>query len=203
MPHSPKGFSLIESAIVLGVVGLVIGGIWVAASAVNSNLRMSNTVVAILQMVQGGQKLFPLQSYPTAVGYTFSMNTMQAAGVLPGDFTLFNSNLNAKSPAGAVFYGALQCHATYPCPSFTIGMMSQSFPDVTRRGSISYGECTQIVRRIGAVTSGSNQLLRLTIFDSSNGMLVDLSNQGGPINTSNIACPTNTSYVQFFFPPVP
>lgn len=31
------GFNLIEAAIVLGVVGLVIGGIWVAASAVRNN----------------------------------------------------------------------------------------------------------------------------------------------------------------------
>lgn len=31
----PRGFNLIEAAIVLGVIGLVIGGIWVAASEVN------------------------------------------------------------------------------------------------------------------------------------------------------------------------
>ena len=34
-----RGFNLIESAIVLGVVGAVIGGIWVAASAVNDHIK--------------------------------------------------------------------------------------------------------------------------------------------------------------------
>ena len=34
-PLKPRGFSLIESAVVLGMIGLIIGGIWVAAAAVN------------------------------------------------------------------------------------------------------------------------------------------------------------------------
>lgn len=34
-------FSLIEAAIVLGVVGLVIGGIWVAAAAVQETMRVN------------------------------------------------------------------------------------------------------------------------------------------------------------------
>lgn len=34
-----KGFNLIEAAIVLGIVGLVVGGIWVAATSVYANLR--------------------------------------------------------------------------------------------------------------------------------------------------------------------
>lgn len=38
-----KGLSLIEAAIVLGVVGLVIGGIWIAAAAVNENIKWRRT----------------------------------------------------------------------------------------------------------------------------------------------------------------
>lgn len=39
-----RGFSLIEAAIVLGIVGLVIGGIWTAASAVQARLRVSRAL---------------------------------------------------------------------------------------------------------------------------------------------------------------
>ena len=41
---SRKGFSLIESAIVLGVVGLVIGGIWLGDSTINENIRINQTI---------------------------------------------------------------------------------------------------------------------------------------------------------------
>lgn len=43
-----RGFNLIEAAIVLGVVGLVIGGIWVAAAAVQSNLREADASKGLL-----------------------------------------------------------------------------------------------------------------------------------------------------------
>ena len=39
-----KGFSLIESAIVLGIVGLVIGGIWVATATIRENMLINKTV---------------------------------------------------------------------------------------------------------------------------------------------------------------
>ena len=39
-----KAFSLIDAAIVLGIVGLVIGGIWVAAATVNDNLKQQQLV---------------------------------------------------------------------------------------------------------------------------------------------------------------
>ena len=41
---SSHAFSLIEAAIVLGVVGLVIGGIWVGASVVNENIKVTQAV---------------------------------------------------------------------------------------------------------------------------------------------------------------
>lgn len=40
--RSFRGFSLIEAAIVLGVVGLVIGGIWTAASAISVKQRVND-----------------------------------------------------------------------------------------------------------------------------------------------------------------
>ena len=49
-----RGFNLIESAIVLGVVGLVIGGIWVAADSVQQSQRINETssgVIAICDQI--------------------------------------------------------------------------------------------------------------------------------------------------------
>ena len=37
-----RGFTLTEIAIVLGIVGLILGAIWVAAAAVYNNLRVSH-----------------------------------------------------------------------------------------------------------------------------------------------------------------
>lgn len=42
-----RAFSLIETAIVLGVVGLVIGGIWVAAASVMQQQKIGDTLAAI------------------------------------------------------------------------------------------------------------------------------------------------------------
>ena len=57
MPLRPtrKAFSLIEAAIVLGVVGLIIGGIWIAAAAVQKSLgrtelvKISTTIIGELR----------------------------------------------------------------------------------------------------------------------------------------------------------
>lgn len=63
MPHK-KGFSLIESAIVLAVVGLVISGIWVAAATVRENMLINKTVQGtgiiannIRQLYSGGMRV--------------------------------------------------------------------------------------------------------------------------------------------------
>lgn len=45
-----KAFSLIESAIVLGVAGLVIGGIWIAATAINENRAINQAISGILMI---------------------------------------------------------------------------------------------------------------------------------------------------------
>jgi len=53
-----RGFSLIEAAIVLAIVGLVIGGIWMAASAVNAAQRVNRTNEQVGYVVQKMRSLF-------------------------------------------------------------------------------------------------------------------------------------------------
>lgn len=81
-----RGFNLVEAAIVLGVVGLVIGGIWVAASAVNSNFALSGTQTDIVSIISNVQKTFTRQdiyAYPSLTDITA---TGINAGVFPSSW---------------------------------------------------------------------------------------------------------------------
>jgi PilS N terminal len=48
-----SGFNLIEAAIVLGIDGLIVGGIWAAAGAAYENMRQQNASKQLLSLVQG------------------------------------------------------------------------------------------------------------------------------------------------------
>lgn len=66
--RTKKGFSLLETAVVLGVVGLVIGGIWVAASTVTRenqvNTAFSDITGAIAKLDR--YEMWQLNDYLTA-----------------------------------------------------------------------------------------------------------------------------------------
>ncbi|MGB4102270.1 MAG: hypothetical protein WBK91_10250, partial [Alphaproteobacteria bacterium] len=57
-----KGFNLIEAAIVLGIVGLVVGGIWVAATSVYANLRSKRATDELLAVAQNVRALYATSS---------------------------------------------------------------------------------------------------------------------------------------------
>ena len=100
-----RGFNLIEAAIVLGVVGLVIGGIWVAAAAVQSNLRESDASKGLLQIVQNVRNLYYGQS-PTTTTTTDITTALISANAIPGDFIISTSS--ARNP----FNGAVTVSLT-------------------------------------------------------------------------------------------
>ena len=88
------GFNLIESAIVLGVVGLVIGGIWVAAAAVNEEWKASKTTEDIAVVVRKIQDLISFAD-AAAVGYEVTITaTIRDAGIFPSDWVVGSSVKN-------------------------------------------------------------------------------------------------------------
>ena len=93
-----KAFSLIEAAIVLGVVGLVIGGIWVAAATVNERQKINATTQNIGFIVNAARSLYKGMPIPsTTTGIT---SLLIASGAIPADMV---DNSAAKSAWGGNF----------------------------------------------------------------------------------------------------
>jgi len=96
--RSQKGFTLTEIAIVLGIMGLILGAIWTAASAVYSNRRSEEAQIAVLQAVQAVRVLYSTQAQLDELG---NMNErLSMAGALPKNLVVYNNDGSFKDTAG-------------------------------------------------------------------------------------------------------
>ena len=111
-----RGFTLTEIAIVLGIVGLILGAIWVAAAAVYNNLRISHANTEILQIAQGVRSLYAGSSNDTGL----TTDNLVCAKVVPSDM------VNGACGAGTLLDPWPQGATTVLVPvagdSFTIEM---------------------------------------------------------------------------------
>ncbi len=74
-----RGFTLTEAAIVLGIVGLILGGVWVAAASVYTNLRISRASEQLLSVVQGVRALYATSSdFGAAVPWSVALGQTNA-----------------------------------------------------------------------------------------------------------------------------
>ncbi len=94
--HRKMGFNLIESAIVLGVVGLVIGGIWVAATAVNEHSKINRTLEGLIITARNIQSLISVADSGN-IGAADITSTVLSAEAFPADWVVGGS---IKTPFG-------------------------------------------------------------------------------------------------------
>lgn len=101
-PLARRGFTLTEIAIVLGIIGLILGAIWAAASAVYNNLRTSRAQQEILTVAQNIRAMYATQSTVDANATT---DTYINAGVFPSDATVEvpGGSKSTKNPWGGKF----------------------------------------------------------------------------------------------------
>lgn len=95
LPRKLRGFTLTEAAIVLGIVGLILGAIWVAAAAVYNNLRVSTTSNQLLQIVQAVRSINATSTTVPGLNGTAGATLIAQAGGIPSDMV-------TRDAAGAV-----------------------------------------------------------------------------------------------------
>lgn len=102
--QSRKGFTLTEAAIVLGIVGLILGAIWVAAAAVYNNLRVNRTNQQLLQIVQTVRSMHATQQ---TIDTAASTQAWIDAGVFPGDVLNAGKTATINQWNGALLVGGI------------------------------------------------------------------------------------------------
>ena len=99
-----RGFNLIEVAMVLGVVGLVIGGIWVAAAAVNENMKVNDTAAGILTACDKATTVFPARMAPVGNYIQVPITTLISAKIFPESWIKNNNIIPPIGAIGATFW---------------------------------------------------------------------------------------------------
>ena len=190
------GFSLIEAAIVLGIIGLVLGGIWIATSSITQARKINDMASAYLQIASNTRRLIPISNYPTtATTSTYITNTLSKAGVLPGDYAINTSTQIASGPSGANFRVFMVCW-TGSCPALGIAIFGPSSPVVATNMTIA--ECNQLVRKLFALDRDTSNVMSVQIASTTN---VNYQLLYPPFNASSVNCPSNLSYITVLFQP--
>lgn len=109
--QSQRGVSLLELAIVLGVAGLLIGGIWAAASSANEAHRVNQTIEQIRQIVENIRTRYATAAQIPQQDFTTMTQTVATADVFPAETRL---NPGGDPAACAV---ATPCYFVHPWDS--------------------------------------------------------------------------------------
>ena len=129
-----KGFSLIEAAIVLAVVGGVIGGIWYSAAAVYENHRVNKTVEGVQLIVKNIQGLISMVDSESIGNEVNITSTVINAGLCPKDW--INENRVVNPFGGSVYF------VNYPLGNPRFNFYLHSIPS---------SACIKIISRISGL----------------------------------------------------
>ena len=185
-----RGFNLIEVAIVLGVAGIVIGGIWVVAATVNENMKISRTLAAMQQIVKLSQNTFTRTTANTLAPSTEVNvnNAAIAAKIIPEDFI---SNGTVKDLWGNPMIlhlagGAYCCQVTI------------------RFTSVTKSQCERLI--IGATQNVRSNTGVIYATIDNDLMYIDASTGQGfatissfPVNPANLTCAEPTLGLKFHY----
>jgi len=155
--HTPKyqhGMNLLETAIVLLVIGLVVGGIWTAAAAARENLNYKRDMEGIAYTVSRMRAVFVRANQPASSNLSLNNAAGWAMGVYPPDWVTSNGIVGPDGTNMAIY---LESAATVS-PSFLIYFVG-----------LSQSMCIKLVKGIWSKynTYGSVDLVSLGISNGS------------------------------------
>jgi prepilin-type N-terminal cleavage/methylation domain-containing protein len=173
-----RGFSLTELAIVLGVMGLILGALWAAASSVYSNNRASKAESEVLTVAQAIRAMYATYSsvdvnadMPAGFGAStvgHANATYLAAGVFPSD--MLNAAPAAATAAQDPWAGGVAVVST------EVAVANDSF--AVEFDKVSQDSCIKILMSIAGAGYNSS------VYGVSTGAAGTLPIAGGGTNTA-------------------
>jgi len=112
-----RGFSLIEAAIVLGIIALVVGGIWTAASSVRERRRISETYTGVIESAYNLKRTFN----GNTVGTSFANWDAARLGMTPDNMHALQLFPERWWNSACGFYDVPFSHATGRACDSTMG----------------------------------------------------------------------------------
>lgn len=189
-----RGFSLIEAAIVLAVVGGVIGAIWWGASAVYERHKADQMASTIITSVYKTRSLFGLQGYPSTINNGNNITkALIGVGVIQ-DSGLISSygDPMGLTPWGGSFGICLGNYAGVNLIHIFLNGDSLIYPH-----GIDHSQCEKTILMIVNKVGRKDDLYKIYI-ENSSGSGQDYY---PPINLTLISCPDAVRNLQFVFKP--
>lgn len=183
-----RGYGLVEAAIVLGVVAVVIGGIWTVSAAVMESYKVNKTIDGILTIARNIQNLISLTASSAIGNVRLTENII--SGAIPSDWIKGNE---IKNPFGG---------AVYIYNSLPTGGFNNTF-DVRLVG-VPESACIKLISKISSVATPNSG------FDLGNGLgYIAAYDAGGlkwgsvtfpvSVDEAKTACSGSVSYFRFRF----
>jgi prepilin-type N-terminal cleavage/methylation domain-containing protein len=132
-----SGFTLTELAIVLGIIGLILGAIWTAAAAVYQNMRVTNAVRDIQTITYNTQNLIPASQAADLDDGGVMTPTLYQAGGFPADWAYDSTTGNAISPypyGEAIIYDTVEISGGGRAYFFAIAISNVPVSDCVQIG---------------------------------------------------------------------
>ena len=136
-PRRKRGFSLLEAAVVLGVVGLVIGGIWGVAASVRASMQANQLHQQTLNLVSSIRDYYANRPLPAAAGAITT--TLQTKGRFPEE--MCPANCVAASIPGIIIRNAYggTTNVTIPNPATYSNQFYIIYTSVPQKGCMELG----------------------------------------------------------------
>jgi type II secretory pathway pseudopilin PulG len=173
--HAPRaaqqaGFNLIEAAIVLGIVGLVVGGIWAAAGSAYESMRQQNASKQLLALVQGIRGFY---AQNPSESINSNISELSNLGVLPTDMVVVTS---AGKELRSLWGGSVtlaDTTGTYKISSFQVTF-----------NNLKADVCKNFLTRAANVARGSG----LLVVNTGSATYLDHIAESSQINNTTPAC---------------
>jgi len=145
------GFTLTEIAVVLSIIGLILGVVWVAAASVNSNQRVDTTIGQFMTAIQSIRGLYSTSSSISTTDGTSITFNMCSANIFPSNM-IASGGCSATIPVVDTWNGAV----TVASASISTANTGDAFS--IQMAGLDQNGCVGVLMGLGGATRDSGLL---------------------------------------------